>query len=181
MSTAVAIRIRSKLLLFSYSFLLSFVCYLYVTEMEIHLRGCCQRMKIVENLDGAHFLLQEVKLAIRVYYPEDVKRFDELLRQSQASKVEEIHQLIENVHSGNVANNQDLDGLDAFRNHFKSTVVICVLPQAGSNDQFANSGSFVNRVQQIMCTWDRSGKVSVIADSFSVESDAISHFQLPTM
>lgn len=114
----------------------------------------------MEKLGGADFLLQEAKTAIRVYYPQDVQRFDEALVRPQPNNDEEIQAMLEKLHK---TEEEDLDGLSAFRDQFQSTVVICFLPQGNNRVHFDKPDSFVNRVQRIMGAWhSRGGKVRLI-------------------
>jgi hypothetical protein len=113
--------------------------------MELRLRSQCQKLRVVEknNLNGAHLMIQKsptipMCLAVRVYYPDDVKLLDEQLsKATNPSNAKDIDRLLELLHGGESkpANEHDIDGLKAFRDKFQSTVVICVLPE-GSMSYF---------------------------------------------
>lgn len=125
--------------------------------MEMHLRTRCQKLRVVEKLNGAHFHFPQANLAVRVYYPDDVKRFDAMLEQGQPSSGDDIQKLLSKWHgSEGPEDGDDLDGLHAFRNHFKFTAVICVLPQ-GNMVYLDRPDSFIHRVQQIMGKCDSQG------------------------
>ncbi|CAB9512343.1 expressed unknown protein [Seminavis robusta] len=131
------------------------------SEMEIQLRSHSQLLRVVErqSLNGAHFMIQKsetipVCVAARVYYPEDVQRFhEELANRTKPSSIEDINRLLEQLHGVTTDSSQqdnDIDGLQAFRDKFQYTVVICVLPPQGCKEYFDRPDSFVHRVQQIM-------------------------------
>lgn len=114
-----------------------------MTEMELSLRSQCQKLLVVEKkkLNGAHLMIQKspaipMCLAVRVYYPEDVKLLDERLSKAmKPSNEKDIDRLSELLHgskanpTGNQLKERDFDGLKAFLDKFQSTVVICVLPE----------------------------------------------------
>ena len=117
--------------------------FLSKTEMELRLRSQCQKLRVVEkkNLNGAHLMIQKSSsipmcLAVRVYYPEDVKLLDEQLsKATKPSNAKDIDSILELLHGGEwkpsdkQAVEHDVDGLKGFRDKNQSTVVICVLPE----------------------------------------------------
>ena len=122
----------------------------------MRLRSKCQKMKVVEprKLNGAHMIFpKESGLAVRVYYPEDLKRFDEALLKERPSTVEDIHTMLEKWHGGSIALSQheDMDGLAAFRKYFQYSFVICVFPTEGGKSYLDRPDSILHRIQRIMC------------------------------
>jgi hypothetical protein len=116
-------------------------------DLEIRLRSQCEKIRVVEKLNGSHLLFPQTPLAVRIYYPADIQRFEERLNQKKHSSAESIHQVLERWHAGN--ENEDFDNLRDFLDKNGSTVIICVLPQ-DSIDQFDNPDSFMHRVQRIV-------------------------------
>ena len=140
---------------------------MHATEVEMRLRTSCQRMKIVEpqKLNGAHMIFtKESGLAIRVYYPEDLKRFDEALLKERPSTPEDIYRMLEKWHRGsgaNAASQDDIDGLTAFRKHFGYAFVICVLPVNERSSYLDRPDSILHRIQRVMCSSDENTYKSV--------------------
>jgi hypothetical protein len=124
-------------------------CFHAIIEMELRLRSQCQKLRVVakNNLNGAHLMIQKspaipMCLAVRVYYPEDVKRLDEQFSVAMTpSNAKDIDRLLELLHGGEAKptaselEEHDFDGLKAFRDKFRFTVVLCVLPE-GSRSYF---------------------------------------------
>ena len=135
------------------------------TEVEMRLRTSCQRMKIVEpqKLIGAHMIFtKESGLAIRVYYPEDLKRLDEALLKERPTRPEDIYKMLEKWHRGtNAASHHDIDGLTAFRKHFGYAFVICVLPVDERSSYLDRPDSILHRIQRVMGSSDENTYKSV--------------------
>jgi len=116
-------------------------------------------------------------IAVRVYYPNDVEKWEKHLRKKQPSTAKDIEKLLEAWHGGNGADElEDVDGVVAFRKSFQFSVVIFVLPQ-GSVAYLSRPDSFVHRVQNAMCPIYSPDEV-VLRHSFSFPPSSWSYTSL---
>jgi hypothetical protein len=120
--------------------------------LELALRAQCQRLRVVERLSGAHFLFPsgEISLAVRAYFVEDCQKLTTTAKSDgNDSDSRDLMQNLVEWHQG-VGLTEDIDGLSAFRNSFKYSLVVMVLDGGEQLRQLSQADSFFHRVQVIM-------------------------------
>ena len=140
----------------SLCFTTSHSLFAFLADIEIKLREHF-RVVVTENngLNGCDIMINiKPSLAVRVYYPNDINRFDEDLKRESPSSSESLYQLLERLHRVD-DNEDDVDGLKSFCDLNSNPVCICLLPKINI-DRFDNPDSFIHRSQRIM---KRSSKV----------------------
>lgn len=100
------------------------------TDLEVHLREHCQRLRVSEKLSGAHLVFPaESSLAVRAYYPADIA----VIEASKSSTEDKF---------------DDIDGIVQFGKQFRFSVVLFIGLQVHSG--LNSIGSFPNRVQELL-------------------------------
>ena len=132
----------------------------FYTELEVHLRQHCQKLRVHKKLSGAHILIPgESTLAIRAYYPIDLKRLE--------TESYDKNKVLQRIHCE--ADEPDVDGLQAFQKSFAMTVIFFVLSDdAELQRQLDNASSFLRRAQRLLertGDQDKTTRVLVVQDT----------------
>lgn len=142
--------------------IIQFLLSVPLLELELHLRRCSRKIKVVPSLTGgAHILFPTAgtTLAVRVYDPFGIakleKEYSGLIQQSIRSRINIFaHQKDDATSGGNdrsVEIENDFDGICSFRNSFKHSVVFFALTNASLlSDQLSRFGSIVNSLQRCL-------------------------------
>ena len=105
-------------------------------------------MRVVEKLSGAHLLFPngEHSLAIRAYDASDIEE----LNKKFPPKVEEDWETPDDDKQSDIELHYDFDGLHAYRNAFKRTVVLFIIPCNKQLELIDDEYSIFNRAQRTM-------------------------------
>eukprot|EP00804_Cyclotella_cryptica_P002599 CCRYP_010426-RB/>CCRYP_010426-RB protein AED:0.13 eAED:0.13 QI:260/1/0.75/1/1/0.75/4/0/384 len=116
------------------------------TELELRLRPLSQKIRIVEKLaGGAHLMVTgSPSVAIRIYTVDEVNELERSLVETE----------------------DDVDGLQQFRDSFEHSMVIFLLPKGEyQRDQLGRRESFVNAAQQALLSRNNDGQENM-GDTF---------------
>jgi len=131
------------------------------TELEVHLRQHCQKLRVLEKLSGAHILIPgESTIAIRAYYPFDLQRLEGSGSYDKDKVLQRIH-----CEEGE----PDVDGLQAFQKNFAVTVIFFVLSDdAKLKHELDNPNSFLRRTQRLLervGDQDKTTRILIVQDT----------------
>ena len=109
-------------------------------------------MRVVEKLSGAHLLFPngEHSLAVRAYDESDVEE----LNKKFPPKEEEDWENPNDKKQSDIELHDDFDGLHAYRNAFKRTVVLFIIPCNKQLELIDDEFSIFNRAQRTMLASD---------------------------
>jgi hypothetical protein len=99
-------------------------------ELEVHLRQHAQKVRVHNQLSGAHMIFpQEHGLALRVYYPVDLERLDKTAEAASNKNDDDQTKSGTSATSSPFPRDEsDLDGILKFTMHFQWPVIFFVLP-----------------------------------------------------
>lgn len=105
--------------------------------MEVQLRSKCQKMRVYQQLSGAHFIFpQQSSLAVRAYSLDDVNRIKNQKRLTNSSE--------------SSINNQDIDGLTTFVSNFRWSIIFFILSSEDMVAMMDDENSFLHQVQNMI-------------------------------
>lgn len=110
------------------------------------MRAHCGRLMVKPSLSGAHLHFPSEKLAVRVYYPIDIRALEQEYHAMNGTK--DIISIIQEP----MSDKDDLDGLVAFSKMFALSLVLFVLPDTHFNEQLGRVDSFTFRAQRLLET-----------------------------
>ena len=104
-------------------------------DWELRLRPMCQKIRIVEKLNGNPHLMVagSPSVAVRFYNIHDVQRLEKELSSEDNDPDD---------------NNRRVDGLKQFRTSYEHSIVFFILPSNHQRDQLSRRDSFFHRAQR---------------------------------
>lgn len=116
-------------------------------DLEYLLRSHCQRLRVVQNLSGAHLMINaEQSIAVRAYFSYDLDALSKETGETTTTHCDDIQ-------------TNDFDGLSSFLK-FKVSIILFILPVEEQRRQLGDLNSFFHRSQRIVATHAKKNQVS---------------------